>query len=252
MFGCGPQEQSTPNQLSTNKSESAASETHGSSAIVGRVLFKGSAPAAKLIRMQQKPACVQNGSEPIYSEEMVLNPDPDISLKNSEGKSGLANVFVYIKEGLSQQSYAAPTEPVILDQHHCRYVPHVFGIQVGQTLKILNSDPTFHNVHAAAKKNKAFNLGMSKAERVKTRAFDHVEVMISIRCNVHPWMSAYAGVLDHPFYEVSDSTGGYQIKALPAGEYKIAAWHELFGALEQNLTLIKAETKTMDFIFTRR
>jgi plastocyanin len=235
-----------PNPLATNRVESARidSETHatGTSSIVGRILYKGRAPTPKAIRMNQDAACAATPeSRPLYSEDIVLNPD-----------STLANVFVYVKAGLRRQPFAAPAEPVILDQHGCRYVPHVFGIQVGQTLKILNSDLTFHNVHAAAKNNRPFNLGMSKVEKVKTRTFDQVEVMIPLQCNVHPWMSAYAGVLDHPFYAVSDSTGYYQLPALPAGEYAIAAWHEVFGALEQDVILREAENKTIDFTFTRR
>jgi plastocyanin len=174
------------------------------------------------------------------------------------GDGALANVFVYIKHGVPDsllfffKRKAGTMAPVVLDQHHCRYVPHVFGIQVGQTLRILNSDPAFHNVHASAEKNRAFNLGMSKVERAKTRTFAQVEVMVPIHCNVHPWMSAYAGVLDHPFYHVSDSAGRYELKALPAGEYKIEAWHEVFGAVTQDLTLTENETKTVDFTFTRR
>jgi len=191
--------------------------------------------------MHQDPACAVESKEQVYSEEVVLNSD-----------NSLANAFVYIKEGLAQQHYAAPVEPKILDQQHCRYLPHVFGMQVGQTLKIRNSDPTFHNVHAAAQKNKAFNLGMSKVERVKTRTFEQAEVMIALRCNVHPWMSAYAGVVEHPFYSVTDSTGSFKLPAVPAGEYVLAAWHEVFGSIEQKIRLAEKETKTVDFIFTRR
>jgi len=191
--------------------------------------------------MHQDPACAVEREAQAYSEEVVLHSD-----------STLANVFVYIKEGLAQQHYAAPAEPKVLDQRHCRYSPHVFGIQVGQTLKILNSDPTFHNVHASAQKNKAFNLGMSKAEKVKTRTFDRTEVMIALRCNVHPWMSAYVGVVDHPFYSVTDSTGSFKLQAMPAGEYVAAAWHEVFGNIVQEIKLAENETKTLLFIFTRR
>ncbi len=195
----------------------------------------------KPMRMRQDPACAVAREEQIYSEEVVLNSD-----------TTLANVFVYIKEGLAQQHYAAPVEPKILNQQHCRYTPHVFGIQVGQTLKILNSDPTFHNVHAAAKNNKPFNLGMSKVEKVKTRTFDQAEVMIPLHCNVHPWMSAYVGVVDHPFYSVTDSTGRYQFQALSAGAYVVAAWHEVFGSMTQEIKLADNETKILEFIFTRR
>jgi len=216
-------------------------QTFGNSAISGRVFFQGKAPIPKMIRMNQDPACEQEGGAAVYSEEAVINPD-----------GALANVFVYIKDGLSRRRYAISTTPVMLDQHRCRYVPRVFGIQVGQTLKILNNDPTFHNVHAAAEKNRAFNLGMSKVEKVKTRTFDRVEVMIPIRCNVHPWMIAYAGVLDHPFYGVTDTTGSYKLSALPAGEYQIEAWHELFGTLVQKIKLAEAETTTIDFTFQQR
>jgi plastocyanin len=235
---CRPNDQSAPSTVSPINSEA---QTAGSSAISGRVFFKGNAPAPKPIRMSEDPACAQEGGAQAYSEEFALNRD-----------GTLANVFVYVKEGLGQRRYAIPTESVVLNQRHCRYAPHVFGIQVGQTLKILNSDPTFHNVHAAAGKNQPFNLGMSKVEKVKTRTFDRAEVMIPIRCNVHPWMSAYAGVVDHPFYCVTDSTGSYKLKGLPAGQYQIAAWHELFGGLMQNVQLAEAEIKTIDFTFTRR
>lgn len=207
----------------------------------GRVFFKGQAPAPKSIRMNQDAVCAAVGGESVYSEEIVLNPD-----------STLANVFVYVKAGLGQKRYPVPATAVILDQHNCRYVPHVVGLQVGQTLKILNSDLTFHNVHAAAKINKPFNLGMSKVEKVKTRTFDQAEVMIPLQCNVHPWMSAYVGVLEHPFFEVTDSTGSFELEAMPAGEYVVAAWHEVFGSMVQEVKLAENETKTLDFIFTRR
>jgi len=255
-LGCSPQDQPAssnatpvkafePNQLPTNKSDSAAinsaTQAAGSNAISGRVFFKGQAPPPKLIRMNQDAACVQEEETQAYSEEVAINSD-----------GTLANVFVYIREGLRRQRYEIPQAPVILDQRHCRYTPHVFGIQVGQTLKILNSDPTFHNVHASAQKNKTFNLGMSKVEKMKTRTFDQTEVMIPLRCNVHPWMSAYAGVLDHPFYSVTDSTGSYKLQAVPAGACVIAAWHEVFGSIVQEIKLAENETKTLDFIFTRR
>ncbi len=242
--GCGSNQQSertdaTPSNVSTLPIPN--SQAAGSGAINGRVFFKGEAPRRKPINMHQDAACAVDGKEQFYSEDVALNPD-----------SSLPNVFVYINAGLAPQHDTAPVEPKILDQRHCRYSPHVLGMQVGQTLKILNSDPTFHNVHAAAQKNKAFNLGMSKVEKVKTRTFDQVEVMIPLRCNVHPWMSAYIGVVDHPFYSVTDSTGNFKLQAVPAGEYVITAWHEVFGRVEQKIKLAEKETKTLEFIFTRR
>jgi plastocyanin len=216
-------------------------QAFGNSIIIGRVFFQGQAPKPKLIRMAQDPACEQEGGAAVYSEEVVLGPH-----------GALANVFIYIKTGLDSRRYTAPTTPVILDQHRCRYEPRVFGIQAGQTLKILNSDRTLHNVHASAAQNESFNLAMSAVQKERRRVFAKPEAMIPIHCNVHSWMVAYAGVLDHPFYSVTDTSGSYKLSALPAGEYQIEAWHELFGRLVQNAKLAEAETKTIDFTFQTR
>lgn len=245
-LGCSPKDQSASTSPSSGHAAAsnvaeAPNQALGNSAIIGRVFFNGKAPASKLIRMKLDPACEQEGDAPVYSEEVV------------RGAGGaLANVFVYIKDGLGHNRYAAPATPVVLDQHRCRYVPRVFGIQVGQTLKILNSDRTLHNVHASAQQNKSFNLAMSAVQKTRTRVFDKPEVMIPLRCNVHPWMIAYAGVLDHPFYSVTDTTGGYKLSALPAGEYRLEVWHESFGTLVQDVKLTEDETQTIDFTFTRR
>ena len=75
------------------------------------------------------------------------------------GDGALQNVFVYVKDGLGDLRFPVPATPVVLDQKGCRYVPHVFGIQVGQPLEIVNSDPTLHNVHALAETNREFNMG---------------------------------------------------------------------------------------------
>lgn len=221
-----------------NWAASAATEFKGNSTITGRVLFTGVIPTPKLIKMDKNPACCPEGAASVQSPEIAINSD-----------STLKNVFVYIKEGLPTRRFPPPTSPVVLDQRNCFYEPRVFGIQAGQPLKILNSDRTFHNVHASAQKNASFNLAMSAVMKVRERSFDHPEVMIPIRCNVHPWMIAYAGVLDHPFYDVTDGQGTYSLGAVPAGEYLIEAWHERLGTLSQTIKLGEAETPILDFIF---
>jgi hypothetical protein len=213
----------------------------GSSTITGRIFFEGALPPPELIKMDKDPACCPAGALPVYSEEVAINPD-----------NTLRNVFIYIKHGLTPRQFTTPASPVILDQRGCRYEPRVFGIQVGQPLRILNSDRTFHNVHASAQKNKAFNLAMSAVMKVRERSFDHPEIMIPIRCNVHSWMIAYAGVLDHPFYAVTGAQGNFTLRSLPGGEYMLEAWHEKLGTLSQNVKLGESETKTVDFIFQTR
>jgi hypothetical protein len=189
----------------------------GPGVITGRVEFVGTPPPRPELRVASDPNCVMDG-DTILSEAVVVGPG-----------GGLENVFVYVKDGLGDRRYAAPEEPVVLDQVGCRYIPHVFGLQVGQPLRILNSDPTLHNVHATTKTPNFFNFTQMAGQGPANRSFAEPEVMVPIRCDVHGWMIAYAGVLTHPYHAVSDADGRFDIRGLPPGTYTIEAWHERLG-----------------------
>ncbi len=195
-------------------------------AVSGKVVFEGTAPAVEKIGADADPACQMTHPDGILLEEVVVNPN-----------GTLKNVFVYIKEGLTGKTFEAPKTPVVLDQLGCRYEPHVFGIQSNQPLEILNSDDTLHNVHALPKNTKEFNLGMPMKGMKLTKTFIAPEVMVKVKCEVHPWMSGYIGVLDHPFYNVTNEEGAFQIKDLPPGQYVLEAWHEKYGVLSQSVTI---------------
>ena len=162
----------------------------------------------------------------------------------------LQNVFVYVKEGLGDRTFDAPSEPVVLNQDGCRYTPHVFGIQVGQPLQVLNSDPTLHNIHATPTTNQEFNTGQPIEGMTFDHAFTDVEVMVPFKCDVHSWMNANVGVLDHPYYAVSGEGGAFDISRLPPGDYVIEAWHEMLGAQTQNVTVGESETVEISFTFS--
>jgi plastocyanin len=196
----------------------------GESTITGRIKFEGKAPTPRVIRMDSDQLCMPEG--PNTSEVIIVGPD-----------NSLQNVFVYIKDGLGDRTFTAPKTPVVLDQKGCKYSPHVFGVQVGQPVRILNSDPTLHNVHAVPKANAEFNFGQSKKGMETIRTFDKSEVMVPFRCDVHGWMNAYAGVVAHPYYAVSQPDGTFEIKGLPAGTYTIEAWHERFGTQTTKVTV---------------
>ena len=157
--------------------------------------------------------------------------------------------FVYVKEGLAGRKFPMPTQSITLDQHGCRYVPHVFGIQVGQTLEILNSDPTLHNIHATPKGNQEFNMGQPIQGMKFERKFSKPEIMVPFKCDVHGWMNAYVGVLEHPYFDTTGSDGKFDISTLPPGDYVIEAWHEKLGAQTQNVTIGEKETKEITFTF---
>jgi plastocyanin len=208
----------------------------GDSTITGLVKFEGKAPEARVIRMSSDPLCMPEG--PTTSEVVLVGPG-----------NGLQNVFVYVKDGLGARKFAAPKEPVVLDQRGCKYMPHVFGVQVGQAVNIINSDGTLHNVHAVPNANAEFNFGQPSKGMQSAKTFNKPEIMVPFRCDVHGWMAAYAGVVEHPFFAVTSSDGKYEIKGLPAGTYTLEAWHERFGMQTQTVKVDDKGSATAAFAF---
>ena len=209
----------------------------GTSRVTGTITVNGTPPAAETIRMNSDPVCVMEATS--TETEYYLTGDG----------GGLGNVFVYVKEGIAG-IYPTPSEPVLLNQQGCRYTPHVFGVQVGQTVTIQNSDPTLHNIHATPAQNAEFNTGQPIQGMTMDRTFDQAEVMVPFRCDVHGWMNAYVGVLSHPYFATTGADGSFDIANLPAGDYVIEAWHEELGAQTQSLTVGDGATAEVSFSFS--
>jgi hypothetical protein len=242
QVACTTDEQS--GRLSAKKpGDSAPSEAAalnpslGTASISGSVLFDGIPPEPKQIDMRSDPVCRSLNGDPLYLEDVLVR----------DGK--LQNVFVYIKSGLEDYSFSPPPEPVILTQQNCRYKPHVAGIMVDQQLRIVNADPTLHNIHCLAEKNPKFNIGQAVQGMEAVRSFSIPEVMIKFRCHVHTWMSCYLGVVRHPFYAVTTEDGRFSLNQLPGGHYVVEAWHERYGRQVQSLTLTDGEAKNLTFTF---
>jgi plastocyanin len=208
------------------------------STISGRIVWDGAAPKNELQRLSADPVCVRENKGATRESEAYVVSD-----------GGLENVFVYVKDGLGNYVFDVPTEKVVLDQHGCRYEPHVFGVRIGQPLEAKNSDPTLHNVHALPKNNAEFNAGQPIQGMTNTFTFTAKEVMVPLKCEVHGWMNAYIGVLDHPYFAVSGDGGKFDLKTLPAGKYTIEAWHEKLGPQTQEVTIGENETKEVTFTF---
>ncbi len=206
--------------------------------ITGTVKFTGTKPVMAKIDMSDEPVCKGKYTTPPTKEDVVVNPN-----------GTLGNVFVYVKAGLPA-TYKAPAAaaPVLLDQNACRYHPHVFGILVGQTLSIKNSDGIAHNIKAKGVKNRPFNISQPTT-MTTPRTFTTAEVMVPLECNVHGWMKGWIGVLPHPFFAVNGADGSFKITGLPPGTYTIEAWHEKYGTQTATVTVAGTETKTADFTF---
>lgn len=207
--------------------------------VKGTVTLDGAAPMNVGIKMNADPKCLALNKTPQFQETYEVGAD---------GKS-LGNVFVYVKDGLGNYVFDTPTEPAKIDQENCRYHPHVFGMRVGQPLEILNSDDTLHNIHAQPKVNQEFNNGQPIKGMKMTHTFTAPEVMVPFKCDVHGWMSAYIGVMNHPYFAVTGKDGTFELKSLPPGTYTIEAWHEKLGTQEQKVTLGQKETKDIPFTF---
>ncbi len=212
--------------------------SQGGATITGKVKFTGTKPAMPAIDMSEEAKCKAKYTATPHEEMVVVNPN-----------GTLANVFVYVKAGLpAGGTYPTPATPVVLDQDGCRYHPHVFGIQVGQTMQIKNSDGILHNIKAKGVKNRPFNISQPSV-MTSDRTFSAPEVMVPLECNVHGWMHAWAGVLPHPYFAVSGADGSYTIKGLPPGTYTIEAWHEKYGLQTATVTVTAGGSKSQDFTF---
>ncbi len=206
----------------------------------GRITFTGVPPAADILQMGTDQACVTDGVAEKPSDAVLVDPS-----------GGLENVFVYVKDGLdSKYSFPVPNTPAVLDQVGCRYHPRVVGVQLGQPLDVVNSDDTLHNVHALPVENTEFNEGQPLRGMRMSHMFTAPEVMVRFKCNVHAWMTAYVGVVPHPFFAVTASDGSFSIPGLPPGTYTIEAWHEVFGRKTGQVTIGEREAVTLSFEFS--
>jgi len=169
--------------------------------ITGKVVLKGTPPAEVPIDMSasQDKTCGPAHPEPVTTRHYLVNKD-----------GGLANVFVYLKSGVTQKDFPAPAEAPVLDQVGCLYEPYVMGVMVNQKFKIRNSDPTMHNVHALPRqgKNAEFNFAQPTKGQVNEKSFPSPEVMVQ-----------------HPFFAVTGKDGTFKISGVPNGKYTIEAYH---------------------------
>jgi hypothetical protein len=210
------------------------------STITGSVVFAGTPPVLRPLPMDAEPIChKKHGGKPGPNEALVLGSG-----------NTMGNIMVWVSKGLpAGKTWPAPKTPVVLDQDGCVYKPHVMGIMVGQPYRILNSDGILHNIHTLPKINPSFNRGQPATVKEMATSFPKPENMFQVKCDVHPWMSAYIGVFTHPFFSVTGTDGKFTISGLDAGTYEITAWHERLGTQTASIVVGANETKTQSFKF---
>jgi Carboxypeptidase regulatory-like domain len=214
----------------------------GDGSISGSVKLNGTAPHMKGIDMSKDPYCVkQHENNPAKMENVVVGSG-----------GGLQNVVLYISEGLSGSAASAtPSTVPVFDQKGCMYTPHVLPLDVNQKYKVTTSDQTTHNIHplpAAGSGNIGWNKSQPPGAPPIENDWKAQEVAIPVKCNIHPWMHGYHVVVKGP-YAVTDESGNYTLKNVPAGSYTVTAWQEEYGTQTQKVTVAAGQTAKADFSF---
>src|SRR5438067_12835115 len=237
LIGCSKKENTSDEQATSPakeaKTASAPIDPATAATVSGTATYGGAVPKPAKIDMSQDPACKGNN----MSETIVAD----------NGK--LANVFVYVKDGLGDRTFDVPKDSVTIDQKGCQYHPHVLGVMTGQNIGIRNDDDTTHNIHPTPKDNREWNESQPPKAAALEKTFARQEIMLPVKCNQHPWMKMYVNVVKSPFFAVTDKDGKYEIKGLPPGDYTLEAVQEKLGRQEMKVTVAPKDTKTVDFTF---
>ena len=204
--------------------------------ITGKVLFQGAPPERRKLNMSADSVCETKNTAPLLAEDGAVNAN-----------GTLPNAFLYLKD--APGAFKPPSDPVVLDQRACMYVPHVLGIMVGQPLKIVSSDATTHNIHFMSTQNPNWNQTQPPGAAPIVHKFDHPEIMILVHCNEHPWMSAYVAIMSSPFYAVTGDDGTFTIQNVPPGDYTLGSWTSTFGTQDQKLAVRSGQATQVNFTF---
>lgn len=205
--------------------------------VKGTVKFEGTPPKPSRIDMSQDPLCSKLHPTPATTEDILVGEN-----------AGLANVVVYVSDGLTSHNVQPPAQPAVLEQKGCQYKPHVLALQAGQKLDVVNSDETTHNIHPTPENNREWNMTQPHGMPLE-QTFAREEIAVPVKCNIHPWMKGYIAVFKHPYFAVTDKTGSFELKDLPPGSYTITAWQEKLGSQSQKVTVSAGGTTTVDFAF---
>jgi plastocyanin len=203
---------------------------HGVGMITGKVIFKGTHAAGKVAMGKDQEVCGDSKLDPA----LVISAQGEVK-----------NAVIQIVDLLGPPSSA---KDAVLDQVKCEYAPHVLAVPVGATVKIKNSDGILHNVHTFSEKNTPFNRAQPKYLKEISEKFTKPEV-ISVRCDVHGWMSGWIVVTESPFFDVTALDGNFKMENVPVGKYSLDVWHESLGKTTQSVEVKAGEVTNVTFEF---
>ena len=174
---------------------------------------------------------------------------PDVAAPGAPGPRDLPDLrrgVVYLET--APRSAFDEREPgrAVMDQRNERFVPHVLAVMVGTIVDFPNSDLIYHNVFSLSRA-KRFDLGRYAAGKSKGVRMDRPGV-VRVFCDIHSHMSAFVLVFNHPFFDVTDADGRFQLPSLPAGTYTLAAWYEGETRLMRSVSVPPAGWAEVDLV----
>lgn len=221
-------------KLLTEASES--DEAEGEEVVIAKIesfgTFKGKitvsgnvAALAPLVAQGQQVKDSVCSVQAVPNESVIVGAD-----------GGLANVFVFLSKLPNVDVPDIPSEPVVVDQKGCKFVPHVSIIRVGQPLKMINTDPVAHNVKLTGF-SMSFNSTIPGGDTagVVTEYKRPERGPIPMACDFHGWMQAYQLAVDHPWAALTKEDGTFELTGVPAGKMEFVVWHEKAGKIEGKL-----------------
>lgn len=217
----------------------ALDAAEGGGSISGTVSLAGKPPKPQRLDLSSDPPCLEIAGRKVMQQDLVV------------GKGGgLANVFVRLEgAGLEAAAGPVPEEAVVIEQRGCIYYPRMAGARAGQTLRVVNGDDIVHNVRSVSEAGSGFNIGQPFAGMAFDFDLVAAEPMMRLRCDMHPWMHAFIGVVDHPWFAVSGEDGRFELVGVPAGEYEVSLWHEKLGSQRRSVTITDGAATTLDLSY---
>jgi len=195
--------------------------------IKGRVVWGGDeAPTPKVL--VKKGNATKDG-EVCAAESDILSPEVQVDPETK----GVAGALVYLVNPSAENPEAVKEllknhPKAELDQVACEFVPHVQAIHQDQPLTIKSSDPVPHNVRYTGFTNGSLNQMLAANGEMEVQLQAERRPMM-VACDIHPWMTAYIMIFDHPFFAVTDKDGSFEIKGVPAGKQNLVVWQETAG-----------------------
>ena len=235
---CSPAPETKPADPTADSTAYTEIDPSRAGVVTGKVVFTGKGPVRQKVDFAEDPNCAKLHKGEFFTDAIALN-----------NNGTLANVFIYVKAGLEGKKFRPPTTPATITQKGCWFEPRMLGIEAGQPFHAINADPLTHNIHPRTANSREWNQSQDAGADPLIRKFARAEIMVRIKCNIHPWMKAWVGVTEHPFYAISGNDGTFTIKNLPAGKYTIEAWQEELGTQRQEVTVTAQGTETLSFTY---